>query len=233
MTLKGIFKLPIKKFLFRLGYDLHHVDNYDILPRLIKKNLHPNFFFIQIGANNGRRFDPLFELVNAYNLSGLAVEPVAEYFAELKENYKKSRVIPVNNAIYFKKCDVTINRVVNDESLPEWAKGIASLDPNHHKKSGIEKKFITQEVVKAITFTDLLDEYKVANVDVLMIDTEGFDKEIVKMIPFERISPKIIQFEHNLSVEGMSVAEFIEIISSLINRKYKITMTDTDCIAYK
>ncbi len=228
-----IFKSPLKTLCYRFGYDIHHIGNHPILPHLIKKYMHPQFFFIQIGANDGRRFDPLFELAKAFNLAGLAVEPVAEYFLELEKNYKNSRVTPVNKAIYFTNGNILINRIQQDKSLPEWAKGIASLDPNHHKKSGIDQRYIVQEEVEAITFIELLTEYNIKNVDLLLIDTEGFDKEIIKMIPFDKIDPKIIQFEHNLPVEGISINDFIEIISMLIKRKYKIAMTDTDCLAYK
>lgn len=233
MNLREIIKSKIKTIIHRFGYEIRGIDNQTILPYLIKKNLHADFFFIQIGANDGRRFDPLFELVKAFNLAGLAVEPVAEYFSELERNYKNSRVTPVNKAIYFKNCNILINRAKNDNNLPEWTKGIASLDPDHHKKSGIDKRFIIQEEVKAITFSELIGNYNVHNVDFLLIDTEGYDGEIIKMIPFDKIDPKIIQFEHNLAAEGMSTGEFIDIISMLISRKYKISMTDTDCIAYK
>lgn len=233
MNLRANLKTKIQMFLRRIGFEVDRVGNVDILPTLIAHNWHPGFFFIQIGANDGRRYDPIFRLVKSFGIAGLAVEPIKDYFRDLEINYKGSKVIPVNKAIYFRKGKVLINRAIDSKELPEWAKGIASIDPEHHKKSGIDSRFIAQEEVEAITFNDLLDEYGIRSVDLIQIDVEGFDKEIIKMIPFDRISPKIIQFEHGLPNNVMSKADFLEILSLLIDKGYKIAMKEYDCIAYK
>jgi len=46
-----------------------------------------NFFFIQIGAHDGRKDDPIYELVQRNRWSGILVEPQPDVFQRLKENY--------------------------------------------------------------------------------------------------------------------------------------------------
>jgi hypothetical protein len=46
-----------------------------------------NFFFIQIGAYDGRKDDPIYELVQRNRWSGILVEPQPDIFERLKQNY--------------------------------------------------------------------------------------------------------------------------------------------------
>lgn len=79
--------MSIKKVIrdvFRgIGYEITKVGEVDLLESLIYKQNHKDFFFIQIGANNGKRFDPIFNVVNKLKLKGIALEPVQEYYNEL------------------------------------------------------------------------------------------------------------------------------------------------------
>ena len=44
---------------------------------------------IQIGANDGSRFDELNIFIKKYKIKSVLVEPINEYFEDLKRNYKK------------------------------------------------------------------------------------------------------------------------------------------------
>ena len=216
----------------KFGYEISKIGDVDLIESLIYKNYHADYFFIQIGANNGKRFDPIFNIVNTLNLNGLALEHIKEYFDELVENYKYTKVIPINKAIYTDNTQIVMHRAISNESLPEWTKGIASINPEHFKKSKIDKSNIVEEIVDGITFDKLLSEYNVRKLDLLQIDTEGYDKEIIKMIPFEKIKPVIIHFEHGLKDDVMSINDFLQISKILLENNYKLIMKEYDCIAY-
>ena len=49
---------------------------------------HKDFFFVQIGANDGFKADPIYLYVRKYGWKGILVEPVSYIFEKLKENYK-------------------------------------------------------------------------------------------------------------------------------------------------
>lgn len=229
MSIKKI----IRNIIRNIGYEITKVGEVDLLESLIFKKNHKDFFFLQIGANNGKRFDPIFNVVTSLDLSGLAIEPVKEYYDELVVNYRNSKVIPVNRAIYEENKKISVFRVKKDVDLPEWTKGIASLDPEHYKKSNTDEKDIVEEVVEAITFEKLFKDYSVKNIDLLQIDTEGYDYNLLKLFPFEKFQPQIIHFEHGLPNKIMSVEQMLEITSLLLNFGYKIIMKEYDCIGYK
>lgn len=225
-------KTKIRNIIRRLGYDISKIGDVDLLESLIYKNFHKNFFFIQIGANDGKRFDPIFNIVNTLKLNGLVVEPIKEYFEELQRNYDGTEVVPVNKAIYFKNQKLTMYRVNSKNTLPEWTKGIASINPEHFRKSRTHKSYIIEEVVDGITFEKLLQEYNVTKLDFLQIDTEGYDIEIIKMIPFNKIKPTLIHFEHGIKEDVISKDDFLQGNKILIENGYKLIMKEYDCLAY-
>jgi hypothetical protein len=92
----------VKKLLRRLGVDLvKWTSGYQlvrfpsvgedlsplelIVPRLAATG---DFYFVQIGANNGIRNDPLRSLILEYHLRGLLVEPLADMFADLEKKLR-------------------------------------------------------------------------------------------------------------------------------------------------
>jgi len=175
-----------------------------ILERNFPEN--ENFNFIQVGANDGISFDFLYSFVIKRKSRGVVIEPVFDYFKELENNYKDfPEIIKVNKAVHPFKKEVIINKISPNaaEKYPDWVKGIASIDSEHHLKTGIESRDIIQEIVKGSTLMDIIKaNFDVAVLDYFQIDTEGFDYEVIKMIDFVTIKPEIIKYESvNLSCE--------------------------------
>ena len=200
----------------------------------VKKNIS----FIQIGANDGVRFDPInkFIKVNKKNTSGIVIEPISNYFESLKITYKKyPKIKALNYAVHNTLKETIIYKVgkEHESKVPEFAIGIASFDPNHHKKTGIPSKYISKEKVKCISLNDLLIKEKILNLDVLLIDTEGYDYEILINLDFNKISPEVIHFEHGLKANTMSIKQFEKIRSILFNENYQLFIDSSDVTAYK
>lgn len=182
-------------------------DSVFTLQTVLEKNYEQraSFNFILAGANDGISHDFLYEFLNKRNSKGIAIEPVFEYYTALVKNYSHLKeVITVNKAIHANLSKVVIYKVDPKElpNHPAWASGIASLDPEHHKKSQIPSNVIIQDCVDASSLMDIITEYySNPDFDYVQIDTEGFDFEILKQIDFDIISPAIICFEYiNLSV---------------------------------
>lgn len=101
-------------------------------------------FFLQIGANDGKRFDPIWDFVNANRetVSGVVVEPVQEYFEELQNHYHDfTNIVAINAAIHNTKqrMDMYVVDPKKTSGFDAWVKGIASFNANHHTLSGIPK----------------------------------------------------------------------------------------------
>lgn len=205
-----------------------------LLEYFVNKYYHKDFFFLQIGGNDGVTYDPLVHITKKMDLSGLIVEPINSYFKQLELLYLDNKKITVANyAIY--SCDGPIKMYKTREHLdqmPDWSKGIASLDINHHKKSGIPSTSIEEEIVQGITLENLFKKYKIGNIDLLVIDTEGYDYYILKSINFKIFKPKLILFEHGYIDNIMTISQINEILEVLIKNNYKFAFMDYDCLAY-
>jgi hypothetical protein len=59
----------------------------------------------------------------------------------------------------------------------------------------IERRVITTEV-STITFDTLYKRNNVERLDLLQIDTEGYDYELLKLIDFKRYRPRLLIYEH-------------------------------------
>ena len=201
---------------------------------VIQRHIHPDFFFVQIGGNDGKTNDPIHRIVKRRKLSGIIVEPVKDYFKELQLTYGGYKNIRLANvAIYAQNQRIKIYRADGTRTdLPDWTKGIASLYPSHFQKSKTSQNSIIEEEVEGITFEKLIDSYSITSIDLIQIDTEGYDYQIIKMIDFEKIHPNIIAFEHGLSDNIMTAEQYAEIFLMLVKKGYKIISLDYDCIAY-
>jgi hypothetical protein len=73
----------------------------------------------------------------------------------------------------------------------------------------------------------LLKKRSVPHVDLLQIDTEGFDYQVLKLFDFNRMKPRIVQFEHiHLNLEDQMAA-----INLLRSHGYQVTTCFTDVVA--
>jgi len=176
--------------------------------------------FIQIGANDGIRFDNLFFTVTDHKWSGLVIEPMKDYFERLKLNYRDNpEVTPLNLAIHPTKKFIQIYKV-NRKKIHlyrHWVSGIASLDINHLIKHGVNPKDISEEKVKCQKLMQVINYHSFYDVDLLQIDTEGFDAEIFKQLDFKKCNPSIIKLEWN----HMSNTDKLIVKTILSNNGYK------------
>lgn len=54
-------------------------------------NSKENFFFIQIGSNDGVTYDPLHNIIQEFELDGLLVEPQKEIFKRVRTSNRRLR----------------------------------------------------------------------------------------------------------------------------------------------
>lgn len=233
----------IKKFLESQGFrlvdkrDYFHVEPF--LYRQIRKNR--SFFFIQIGANDGVSFDPIHPFVTKYSntkvsIRGIAIEPMADAYQQLCRSYSQfPNILTVKAAIHNSEKEMTLYKVDPEklDQLPEGSRGIASFDPDHHKRSGTPRECIVTEKVSCISFSELLNKHKITSIDLLQMDTEGYDAEIILNFDFERIRPKIIRFEHGLQFGTMSREKFTEVVRILNKNGYQVITEQSDATAYQ
>ena len=105
---------------------------------------------IQIGANDGNSFDELNKFIKEYRIKSILVEPINEYFEDLKLNYKNFK------NVYFENSAITVGAKekeifsVNNNNLKDYdehIKGINSFDKNHLIKHGVKSNNKAWEIL--------------------------------------------------------------------------------------
>ena len=223
----------------RMGYRLEKNERLTLFEPLLYARLQKvgvkDFFFVQIGANDGVSSDPIYRFVTDTKVAGVVVEPVRDVYAKLVENYCRfPEVRPVNLAIHKTDKTAHIYRVSTEagERLGCWSRGIASFHQDHHKLTGTPAASVEAEEVSCVSLSELFQQCKVHLLDLLQIDTEGYDSEILNMIPFGEIKPAIIRFEHGLPDGIMSPSVFKECTDLLTAQGYYIITEPYDAVAY-
>lgn len=176
----------------------------DIIEKIIRTS--NECFFIEIGAWDGVKDDPFYEFVVKYNLNGIYIEPQKEGFQKLTNNYRHCKNVILENAAIAEEGGIGILYTIISQNgeIGEMAVGQSTLKKNlalriieYFSGSKYEKQFnrIKEESIIKITIRSLLKKYNIKKVDILQIDTEGYDYKIIKTIPFDLIKPKFIRYE--------------------------------------
>jgi FkbM family methyltransferase len=226
---------PIKRLVFdtfhMLGYDLKRIppgsssamelsglsfENF-LSTYLAGRNL-KDFFFVQIGAFDGKTNDHVYGLVKHWGLKGLIVEPQPIPFATLRENYGECpQLIFENVAIGSQNGEQPFYRVRHDLEFLQYVNQAASFNHGHTER--LLRQHITREATPEVraqfkhlgityqgaiesvpvstrTLPSLLTAHGITRYDLLQIDTEGFDFEVLKMAEVDRFAPSLVNYEH-------------------------------------
>jgi FkbM family methyltransferase len=229
------FKL-IKKIINALGY------------KLIEKNLIKNerliteksFFklekflenlflshkmntIIQIGANDGVRFDSLNKEIKKHIPKVILVEPIKSNFEQLKINYDKQDNIFFENSAISVDNEINYLYKVKQSALNKYDEhiiGITSFNKNHLIKHGVKKRHIITEKISPISITHLLKKYKISHFDLLFIDAEGYDGKILN------------DFLDNCKIRPFIIFEYIHVENSIL-QKVLTKLTEKEYLFFK
>ncbi len=195
-----------------------------------------DFFFVQIGANDGVSHDPIHGFVTANRLPGIVVEPLPEVFQKLQQTYQNQpQIKAVNLAIHRELEQVTLY-LPNPETNGSLS-GIASFSADRYeltsKYSGLTANDMVAVEVPAKSLMALLEESEVPHVDLLIIDTEGYDFEILASLDLEQYQPSIIRFEHGVYSGVDARLELRDALTRLYDHGYSIAMERVDAIAWR
>ena len=158
-------------------------------------------FFLQVGANDGLMDDPIHFLVRKYGWWGVLLEPDPQLFERLKENYSGvDGPILVNAALSPINGKTTFYRIRMDEKMPNWCALLGSFRrevilSNKNDVPEIETH-IVEDRIESISFHSLVARYKPPRIDLIVIDTEGYDLEILRQLDLIRFRPDLIVYEH-------------------------------------
>ena len=187
---------------------------------------------VQVGAFDGVSNDPLAKTIARYGWRAILVEPQPGPAAKLVEHYRgNDDVTVVQAAVGPHDGSVQLHVVEPAPGQPEWAAQIASFDRTHLERqarfAGFQLRTRAIEV-PALTPATLLEQAGVERIDVLQIDTEGYDLEVLRLFDISRRRPSIVQFEHqHLNRRDRDAAAQL-----LVDAGYLVALIRYDTIAY-
>lgn len=162
-------------------------------------------FFVKVGANDGLGGDPCGRtFVESSIWRGILIEPVPYLVERLRSNYSdRDRFVvePVAIAqqattLPFYFVDPAAKERLPD--LPSHFDMLGSFDRQHivqHLEGRLEP-FIQEVMVQAETLDQVFERNGVAQIDLLQIDTEGFDWQVLQSLSLDRYCPQGILIEH-------------------------------------
>jgi FkbM family methyltransferase len=167
---------------------------------------------IQIGANKG--YDDLTDLLKNKNVDlFVAIEPFFEHNKSLQECYSHLSNFFIENLIVSDVSEPCMKNIYyhEEDSLHANKYELASLNKDHSLKirSQYSEKQIKERYLKCVSINHIMESYKVSDLDILFIDTEGYDDKIIRSIDFNKFKIKSIYYE-NLHIDVNSLRCFLE-----------------------
>ena len=100
-------------------------------------------------------------------------------------------------------------------------------EPGAFSHAATHALFPRGEAIPCTTFEEILSE--TTSVDLLLIDTEGYDLELLKLFDFDRFQPAIVRFEH----DHLSRPDWDEAVELLYRSGYRTLREEYDTTGYR
>lgn len=201
----------------------------------------PDLRFLQVGAMDGKMFDPIYPFVKRHGWRGVVLEPLADMFATLVRHYADaSGVVAVQAALTERDGEGEMARVpqaaVDAGAVPGWAQGLGSFFPERNALGGVGcdpeladaiARHRTTERVRCVTLATLAAEQDLPRIDLLQVDAEGYEAEILRQVLDAGYRPRVIQLEH----WALAPDERGAVLGRLGIGGYRLRMSESDVLA--
>lgn len=195
------------------SYSQSHYTEYELLPNNIPSQVFSGFdeidcpVIVQVGANDGicgEQYGFMSWLDSLQDFKLFLCEPLVEDFNRLKEVYKK-----FGDKVVF--CNYAIVENSGETHMEFRGGGCSSVSSFGSVK------------VKAKSWNDFVSENRIKNIDILLMDCEGYEWNIFyNCMDFDEISPTKIRYEYCHLPNQFEVDKFLN------SRGYKIEFCECD-----
>ncbi len=169
-------------------------------------------YFVEAGANDGQTYSNTLYFERYLGWRGLLIEPIPELAEQCRRNRPRCRV--ENCALVapdFVGREVSMH-YCNMMSLVKGAMKSPEGDRQHLKRGCEVQHVKSYELsVPASTLTAVLERQRVGRIDFLSLDVEGYERQALQGLDFERYAPRFLLVE----------ARFREEIDALLLPRYE------------
>lgn len=201
------------------------LENIELVARFYSMTKRP-ITVLQVGACDGVTSDSIYPYIRSGDMKAFLVEPGKVNFGKLAEFYKEMKDVVLINVAVSDRDEARQFYTVKDDGRwrdSGWARQLASFNRDHLLNHKILESEIQSEEVRCMTLRSIVQSYDVKDLDVLLIDTEGYDGEIVKMALDQGITPKFIAFENAQIVKSWPQEELNALYALLAANGYDWT----------
>lgn len=150
-------------------------------------------FFVEVGAHDGHFASNSYGLVNA-GWSGIQIEPIPNLASKLRSTAAtaKGKIIVHEGAV----AATGVGQVVL--TLGDTLTSANPLRVREYKNFNWSRRWISEEkiTVPARSLTEILDLHNSpTDLEVLMIDVEGFERDVMSSFDFEKYRPQMLIIE--------------------------------------
>ena len=184
---------------------------------------------LDVGAHKGEFLQSIKKIINFEKIYS---------FEPQKKIYKKLNLLSIENKIFclnlaLSNDNAIKNLKINKKSSTSTFSEINNLSLWYKIKSFIlrgstETSFIDEEKVNVIKLDDFCDDYKISNIDLLKIDTEGHEKQVLEgalnLIKEKKIKYILLEFHISNMYSNYSVNDlekFLDNYNFKLLIKYK------------
>lgn len=164
----------------------------------------PAATFVQVGAHDGTQLDPLREAILGSRWRGVMVEPVPYVFERLQARYRTNRRVSLEN-VAVADVDGTkpfhfLPQADGDDDVWKWYDALGSFRRDvvltHDEFVGdIADRLVTVDI-PCVTFETLCERNGLRQVDVVQMDTEGYDRDVLELVDLDGLGVELVFFEH-------------------------------------
>jgi FkbM family methyltransferase len=158
-----------------------------------------NGVFVDVGANDYRRFSNTFYLETSLGWSGLAIEPQKKFAADYAKYRPHSAFVPLFVSDH-SNGEVVLNVPQNNDL-------VASADKTFVENSGGEE--VVPLRTTTTTLDDVLARQKITQFDFLSIDVELHEPEVLGGFTLERFRPRLVCVEAQPEVRQKILDYFV------------------------
>ncbi len=201
----------------------------------------PDLGFLQVGAMDGKRYDPIYAFVQHYRWAGLILEPLPDLFVALSAHYAGHPAVTlVQAALTDSDGTREMVRVQRQAALegavPLWAEGLGSFHPERNALGGVGvdgallaalRQHTRREPVDCLTLSSLVERYGLPRLDLLQVDAEGCELDILRQVDRHGFRPAVVHLEH----WALSAADRGALFGLLGERGYLMRMSESDVLA--
>lgn len=178
--------------------------------------IHPDATFLQVGANDGKARDPLRVQIARRRWRGVMVEPVPYVFDRLTARYGSHPRIRLAQVAIADQVGTLpfyhLRQAAPGEKVWKYYHALGSFRRDvvlkHETLIPDIASRIVETPVACATIDGVWGRSGLGELDLLFIDTEGYDFEILRTVDFSALRPRLLVYEHiHLSPEDRRAAQ--------------------------